>query len=65
MIKELSDNGAIIFLVSHDFEFITNTCTRLLDLDAGSDGQMMELCDANVGEIAAFYFNVQRGESNV
>ncbi|RKM56203.1 ATP-binding cassette domain-containing protein [Butyrivibrio sp. CB08] len=65
MIKELSDNGAIIFLVSHDFEFITNTCTRLLDLDAGSDGQMMELCDVNVGEIAAFYFNVQRGESNV
>ncbi|MCR5095098.1 MAG: ABC transporter ATP-binding protein [Lachnospiraceae bacterium] len=33
LIKDLSDNGAVIFLVSHDLEFIMNTCTDLLDLD--------------------------------
>ncbi len=38
MIKDLSDKGAVIFLVSHDLEFITNTCTGLLDLDPGQSG---------------------------
>ena len=33
LIKELSDNGAIIFIVSHDDEFISHTCTKNLDLD--------------------------------
>ncbi len=35
MIKKLSDNGTIIFLVSHDIEFLDHTCTRLFDLDKG------------------------------
>ncbi|MCR4642169.1 MAG: energy-coupling factor ABC transporter ATP-binding protein [Lachnospiraceae bacterium] len=38
IIKDLSDKGAVIFLVSHDLEFITNTCTGLLDLDPGQSG---------------------------
>ncbi len=33
-IKDLSDDGAIIFIVSHDSEFVSHTCTKLLDLDS-------------------------------
>ncbi|MCM1181508.1 MAG: energy-coupling factor ABC transporter ATP-binding protein [Clostridium sp.] len=33
LIKTLAEEGAIIFVVSHDFEFITRSCTRILDLD--------------------------------
>ena len=65
MIRELSDNGAVIFLVSHDFEFITHTCTKLFDLDAGRGGQMIEVSDANINSIAADFFSVQEGEINV
>ncbi len=33
MIEELAKKGIIIFVVSHDFEFITRTCTEVLRLD--------------------------------
>ena len=39
--KDLSDNGAVIFLVSHDFEFINHTCTKVFDMDAGQGGKML------------------------
>ncbi|MCR4750243.1 MAG: energy-coupling factor ABC transporter ATP-binding protein [Lachnospiraceae bacterium] len=41
LIKDLSDNGAVIFLVSHDFEFINHTCTKVFDMDAGQGGKML------------------------
>lgn len=33
LISELSKKGGIIFVVSHDFEFIARTCTEILQLD--------------------------------
>lgn len=39
LIRELSDAGKIIFIVTHDYEFICRTCSRVLHLDHG------ELCD--------------------
>lgn len=33
LIEELSKKGSIIFVVSHDFEFIARTCTEILQLD--------------------------------
>ncbi|MDR0288241.1 MAG: ABC transporter ATP-binding protein [Clostridiales bacterium] len=33
MIKSLSDSGLIIFVVSHDMEFIARTCTQVLQMD--------------------------------
>ncbi len=56
LIKELSDQGTVVFLVSHDFEFITHTCTKVLDLDAGREEKMTELDEANIQRLATEYF---------
>ncbi len=53
LIKELSGGGAIIFLVSHDFEFITHTCTRMFDLDAE---KMLDVNKGNLQMLAKKYF---------
>lgn len=39
LIRELSAMGKIIFIVTHDYEFICRTCSRVLYIDHG------ELCD--------------------
>ncbi len=57
LIKELSDNGAIIFLVSHDFEFITHTCTRIFDLDVKKNEKMIELGETTLQMLAEKYFH--------
>ncbi len=43
LIKEIACNGAIVFIVSHDFEFIAQTCTKLFRLDSNQGGQMKEM----------------------
>lgn len=35
LIRHLSDSGKIIFIVTHDYEFVCRTCTRVLHLDGG------------------------------
>ena len=35
LIRRLADNGKIIFIVTHDYEFVCRTCTRVLHLDSG------------------------------
>ena len=39
LIRRLSDMGKVIFIVTHDYEFVCRTCTRVLHLD---DGGMRE-----------------------
>ena len=36
LIRRLSDMGKIIFIVTHDYEFVCRTCTRILHLDGGT-----------------------------
>lgn len=57
LIRELSDNGAVIFLVSHDFEFITHTCTKLFSLDSADGCMMMEVSEENIERYSKEYFN--------
>ena len=35
LIKRLSEQGKIIFFVTHDFEFVCRTCSRVLHFDEG------------------------------
>ena len=35
LIRRLSDIGKIIFIVTHDYEFVCRSCTRVLHLDGG------------------------------
>ena len=39
LIKKLSDAGKVIFIVTHDYEFVCRTCSRVLHFD---EGKMME-----------------------
>ena len=39
LIKKLSDAGKVIFIVTHDYEFVCRTCSRVLHFD---EGEMME-----------------------
>ena len=55
MIKDLSDKGAVIFVVSHDLEFIMNTCTGLLDLDPGQTGTVTEVGEEVFGGLLKKY----------
>ena len=35
LIQRLSDMGKVIFIVTHDFEFVCRTCSRVLHFDEG------------------------------
>ena len=35
LIQRLSDMGKVIFIVTHDYEFVCRSCTRVLHLDGG------------------------------
>ena len=35
LLRHLSDMGKVIFIVTHDYEFVCCTCTRVLHLDGG------------------------------
>ena len=35
LVKELASMGKIIFIVTHDYEFVCRTCTRVLHVDHG------------------------------
>lgn len=35
LIRQLSDMGKVIFIVTHDYEFVCRSCTRVLHLDGG------------------------------
>lgn len=35
LIRQLSDMGKIIFIVTHDYEFVCRICTRVLHQDGG------------------------------
>lgn len=35
LIRRLSEMGKVIFIVTHDFEFVCRTCSRVLHFDAG------------------------------
>ena len=35
MIRELSEAGKVIFIVTHDYEFVCHTCSRVLHFDEG------------------------------
>lgn len=35
LLRQLSDMGKIIFIATHDYEFVCRICTRVLHLDGG------------------------------
>lgn len=57
LIKRLSDDGIIIFVVSHDFEFITRTCTEVLQIDGRDSIRNQSLTPEILQSLSQQYFN--------
>lgn len=57
IIKELSESGAIIFVVSHDFEFIVRSCTKILQLDSNQKAEYTDMSRELLKDLTKKYFN--------
>ena len=59
LICRLADMGKIVFLVTHDYEFVCRTCTRLLHLDGGKIQDDLPVSEEKLPKIKAI-FNVEQ-----
>lgn len=66
LIEQLSDSGVIVFVVSHDFEFIVRTCTEVVQPD--DDGTIQnrscqkfskQICLWNLVQVIGILFIIQ------
>ena len=57
LVERLAILGVIIFVVSHDFEFIVRTCTEVLQLDQEDYLQNQELTQIVLKELSKKYFS--------
>ena len=57
LIEQLSNSGVIIFVVSHDFEFIVRTCTEVVQLDDHGAIQNHRLSPEILKTLSEKYFN--------
>lgn len=57
MIRSLAQSGAIVFVVSHDFEFITRTCTKILRLDGEQADFTQSLPSSMLMQLSKQYFS--------
>ena len=57
LIEQLSNSGVIVFVVSHDFEFIVRTCTEVVQLDDHGAIQNHRLSPEILKSLSEKYFN--------
>ena len=58
LIQKLSAMGKVIFIVTHDYEFVCRTCCRVLHLDGGGIRDDLTVSEENVPRIKEL-FNVR------
>ena len=56
LIEQLSSSGVIVFVVSHDFEFIVRTCTEVVQLDDDGAFQNQRLSPEILKTLSEKYF---------
>ena len=57
LIEQLSASGVIVFVVSHDFEFIVRTCTEVVQLDDQGAVQNHRLTPQILKALSEQYFH--------
>lgn len=62
-IRRLAETGAIVFVVSHDFEFIARTCTKAILMD-GEGATQADLTKEILQKLAKKYFYDPTGVSS-
>ena len=55
LIKKLSDMGKVIFIVTHDYEFIMRTCSRLINIDKGKITDDLYIDNENISRIKELF----------
>lgn len=55
LIKRLSSLGKIIFVVTHDYEFVCHSCSRVLHLDTGERKDDMPICLENESRLKSLF----------
>jgi len=58
LIRRLSDMGKVIFIVTHDYEFVCRACTRVLHIDGGGILGDINVTEDNIFKIKDI-FNVR------
>ena len=59
LIEQLSSSGVIVFVVSHDFEFIVRTCTEVVQLDDDGAIQNQRLSPEILKTLSEKYLSMQ------
>lgn len=55
LISELAAAGTIVFLVTHDYEFLCSVCSRVIHFDKGIVKDDFPLVQENVGKLQRFF----------
>ena len=55
LVRQLAGAGKVIFIVTHDYEFVCRTCNRILHLRGGTIGDDFMLSEAALPKIKAIF----------
>lgn len=56
MIKKMAAEGRTVIVISHDYEFILHTCTRIVRLADGQIGEEFRMADGSLGRLRCMFF---------
>lgn len=65
MIRKLSELGKVIFVVTHDYEFICQTCSRLLHFDEGEMSEDLPINTDTIPKLRELFAANDKGEVNL
>ena len=51
LVQKLAGMGRIVFIVTHDYEFVCRSCTRVLQLEGGRIRSDLPVTQENTSEI--------------
>lgn len=55
LIRQLAGMGKLLFLVTHDYEFVCRTCSRVLHLDGGGIQEDLPVTEANLPRLQEIF----------
>ena len=61
LLQTLSSMGKVIFVVTHDYEFLTSACMRIIHFDGGKQQEDYQLLPENLHRLQEFFLPKERG----
>lgn len=55
IMERLSEMGKIIFVTTHDYEFVSRVCSRVLHLDEGEQQEDLAVCPENLPQLKRLF----------